>query len=278
MVGERLLQHLVHHLDVPGHGEAVLVGRDPSYDDAVADLAEDVEVLGAAGHVHPGPHVPVAGRLEPAALVGVLGVGAGVELGLVEVAQPGGLAGGLAGPGQQERGDLVAVLERLRAVPVAARTGGARGHGELDAGATRGAVVHGHPPEQAPVGVLDEQLAAGPRPGAGHGGRDGPRVDARAVAHGRVVGCDQRGQAADVRLGRLARRHRGGERGKGGVVDGRGGHAVIVADAAAPVSQAAVEVSIRAMRRASCGRASCRPTVQPARRAASAKSRSWRTP
>ena len=45
MVGERLLQHLVHHLDVAGHRETVLVGRHPPYP-TPSRTSPRLEVLG----------------------------------------------------------------------------------------------------------------------------------------------------------------------------------------------------------------------------------------
>ena len=179
MVGERLLEHLVHGLEVAGDRQAVVVLGDPAHRDALAWRRERTRLALLGGdrpaHLEPGAGLPVARARRATRAAARRAAYA--------------LASSWVPDRSRRRGDV----ERGRLRP------GEEGRGQARRRAAAGATVtsttvrprpgRGRSPRHDRArGLLDEHLAAGPGRGAGGRGRDGLGVH-RARSRGPTRWC-----------------------------------------------------------------------------------------
>ena len=180
VVGERLLEHAVHGLEVGGDGQAVVVLEHPPDRHPLARPRQrpGVTVLGTHGprHLEPGAGLAVAGGSQPAPLTLVVGVGPGVELGPRQVPTGGDDPAGLLGP--RVEGARQRVGERVVE---------ARADEDLDEGATAGSVMDRGPADEAAPVVADDGLVARPRARPGDVALDDVRVDRPRPLHHDLV-------------------------------------------------------------------------------------------
>ena len=187
VVLEGRLEHLVDQVQVPGDRQPVLVAGDPADGDAFAGWRQRSRLVGRdrARHLRPRAALGVARVRQPSLLDLVLRERAGVQPGLLHLAQDADLPGLSLGPAVESTGELVRLLDR--AVEV-----------ERDHGSAGRAVVDAHPRTRTSVGVDGEQLA--PRPGrrSGHLGLDGFPVDRGGSGVGEAVGAAQLDEDLEV--------------------------------------------------------------------------------
>ena len=110
VVRERLLEHLVDHMEVLGDRQSVVVLGDPAYLHS-GPLSQDLVGLpDRSAHVEPGPRPAIPRVSKPALLPLVTDVSACVQLGLGQLAQPRQVTADALGPTQEYAGHLVACL------------------------------------------------------------------------------------------------------------------------------------------------------------------------
>ena len=182
VVGEGLLEHLVHGLQVLRDRQAVVVLGHPAHGDALAGWRQ-----GARLGLRRGTGRLICSQVRvcryPAAVSHprcrrVRGIRAGVQLGAGQVALLRDSERGLLGPGEQRPGGVVGFGQAGR-------------HGDVDDRATGRPVVDAGPGHHLAGSVLDDDLAAGPRGRARHGRGDRGGVHRARAPGGLLVGGDQ---------------------------------------------------------------------------------------